>query len=60
VKSEEQMTINFTDLYASLNVMWKGMAGLFVVCIFIMLLTMLISRFLMSKGKKGPDIDKAG
>ena len=54
------MTINFTDLYASLNIMWKGMAGLFVVCIFIMLLTMLISRFIMSKGKKGPDIDKAG
>jgi Na+-transporting methylmalonyl-CoA/oxaloacetate decarboxylase gamma subunit len=53
------MTINFADLYASLNVMWKGMAGLFAVCIFIMLLIMLISRFMMKK-KKGPDVDKSG
>jgi len=54
------MTINFTDLYASLDIMWKGMAGLFVVCIFIMLLTMLISRFMMMKRKKGLDVDKSG
>ena len=54
------MTINFTDLYASLNIMWKGMAGLFVVCIFIMLLIMFISRLMMMKKKKGPDIDKSG
>ena len=46
------MTINFTDLYASLNIMWKGMAGLFVVCIFIMALVMLLSRFMKAKGKK--------
>ena len=60
MKDEENMTINVIDLYASLNVMWKGMAGLFVVCIFIMLLVMLISRFMMTKGKKGTDVDKSG
>jgi len=38
------MTVNFADLFASLEIMWKGMAGLFLVCGFVMLLTMLISR----------------
>ena len=46
------MTINFADLFASLDMMWKGMVSLFAVCIFISLLTMLLSRFLMTKGKK--------
>jgi len=32
------------DLFASLDIMWKGMVGLFAVCIFIMLLTMLITK----------------
>ena len=39
------MIINLNDVYASLEIMWKGMAGLFIVCGFIMLLTMLISKF---------------
>jgi hypothetical protein len=43
--------MNVTDLIASLDVMWKGMAGLFGVCIFIMLLVMLIYR-MTSKNKK--------
>jgi hypothetical protein len=43
------MTINYGDLYASFDMMWKGMAGLFVVCGFVMVLIMLISR-LVSKG----------
>jgi len=32
------------NLIASLDVMWKGMVGLFGVCILIMLLVMLIYR----------------
>jgi len=43
------MTINITDLLASLDMMWKGMAGLFTVCIFVMLLTMLLSKILTPK-----------
>jgi hypothetical protein len=39
------MMIDFTDLSASLDIMWKGMTGLFAVCAFIMLLVMLISKF---------------
>jgi hypothetical protein len=46
------MTINITDLFASLDMMWKGMAGLFTVCIFVMLLTMLLSKILTPKEKK--------
>ena len=46
------MAINFGDLWASLEIMWKGMAGLFAVCIFVMALVMLISRFMAAKGKK--------
>jgi len=46
------MEINLIDLYASLDIMWKGMVGLFAVCIFVMLLTMLLSRFLIPKNKK--------
>jgi len=42
--------MNVIDFMASLDVMWKGMAGLFGVCIFIMLLVMLIYR-MMSKNK---------
>ena len=46
------MTINTVDLFASLEMMWKGMVGLFAVCGFIMLLTMLVSKLTMGKGKK--------
>ena len=44
--------INYTDLYASLDIMWKGMAGLFVVCGFVMLLIMVISKIVSGGGKK--------
>jgi len=43
--------MNVPDLIASLDVMWKGMAGLFGICIFIMLLVMLIYR-MTAKNKK--------
>jgi hypothetical protein len=43
--------MNTSDLFASLEIMLKGMAGLFGVCIFIMLLVMLIYR-IMSKNKE--------
>jgi len=46
------MTININDLFASLDIMWKGMAGIFAVCIFIMLLTMLLSKITMPRKKK--------
>jgi hypothetical protein len=49
------MNINFDDLFASLNVMWKGMVGLFVICIFIMLLTMLLSKIITPKDKTDKD-----
>lgn len=44
--------INYTDLYASLDIMWKGMAGLFLVCGFVMLLIMLISKAVAKTGKR--------
>ena len=45
------MDINFSDLFASLEIMWKGMLGLFIVCGFTMLLTMFISKFITGKKK---------
>jgi hypothetical protein len=44
--------INFDDLFASLDIMWKGMVGLFAITIFILLLTMLLSKILVPKEKK--------
>jgi hypothetical protein len=44
--------IDYTDLYASLDIMWKGMAGLFVVCGFVMLLIMLITRIVTKTERK--------
>jgi Mg2+/Co2+ transporter CorB len=44
--------INYSDLAASLAIMWKGMLGLFVVCGFVMVLIMLISRVLTKTEKK--------
>ena len=40
------MTINYEGLFASLEIMWKGMAGLFLVSIFIMLLVVSIKHFM--------------
>ncbi|WP_461246997.1 hypothetical protein [Treponema sp. R6D11] len=41
--------MNVSDLIASLDVMWKGVLGLFAVCIFIMLLVMVIYRVMAKK-----------
>ena len=38
------MTINYTDLLASLDMMWKGMLGLFVVCGFLMVVIMVLKK----------------
>jgi uncharacterized membrane protein YjjP (DUF1212 family) len=43
--------INYNELAASLAMMWKGMLGLFMVCGFIMLLIMLISKILTKEKK---------
>jgi hypothetical protein len=49
-----EMMINYNDLAASLAIMGKGMLGLFMVCGFIMLLIMLISRILTkTRAKSG-------
>ena len=44
------MNINFNGFYASLDIMWKGMAGLFIVSISIMLIVMAL-KFVMRKKK---------
>ena len=46
------MNINLDNLMGSLEIMWKGMAGIFIVCGFIMLFTMLLLKILMPKKKK--------
>ena len=46
------MNINYADLYGSLEIMWKGMAGIFIVCGFIMLFTMMLLKILMPKKKE--------
>jgi hypothetical protein len=43
------MDIDFNNLFISLEIMWKGMLGLFLVCGFTMLLTMVLSKFLIKK-----------
>jgi hypothetical protein len=42
-----------TDFLISLEIMWKGMLGLFVVSAFIMLLMMGISKITKTRGEKG-------
>jgi len=44
------MNINFEGFDASLSIMWKGMAGLFIVAISIMLIVMAL-KFVMRKKK---------
>ena len=46
------MNINFDDLFASLDIMWKGMAGLFAITIFIILIVIVLSKILVTKEKK--------
>jgi hypothetical protein len=41
--------INFEGFYASLDIMWKGMAGLFIVSISIMLIVMALKFFMRRK-----------
>jgi len=42
------MNVNFDGFYASLDIMWKGMAGLFIVAVSIMLIVMAL-KFVMRK-----------
>ncbi|MCL2229899.1 MAG: hypothetical protein FWC01_02285 [Treponema sp.] len=44
--------INYVDLMASLEIMWKGMAGIFLVCGFIMLFTMFLLKIVKPKQEK--------
>ncbi|MCL2243895.1 MAG: hypothetical protein FWC03_05420 [Treponema sp.] len=46
------MNINYADLFGSLEIMWKGMAGIFIVCGFIMIFTMLLLKVLMPRKKE--------
>jgi len=46
------MNINYADLMGSLEIMWKGMAGIFIVCGFIMVLTMIFLKIFAPKEKK--------
>jgi len=41
--------INFEGFYASLDIMWKGIAGLFIVSISIMLIVMAFKFFMRKK-----------
>jgi hypothetical protein len=43
--------INYDGFIASLDIMWKGMAGLFIFAIFVMLVTMAL-KFCMRKNKR--------
>jgi len=41
--------VNFEGFYASLDIMWKGMAGLFIVAISIMFIVMALKFFMRRK-----------
>jgi len=41
--------INFEGFFDSLDIMWKGMAGLFIVAISIMLIVMALKFFMRRK-----------
>jgi hypothetical protein len=43
--------INYTDLYASLAIMGKGMLGLFVVCASVAIIVMVIAKIVRKTGK---------
>jgi hypothetical protein len=45
-------TIVWNDVFNSLDMMWKGMLGLFLVCGAVALLTIIIARCVKSKAKK--------
>lgn len=41
--------MNIHNILASLDIMWKGMAGIFTVIILIMILVMLLTKFSKDK-----------
>ncbi|MDR2575601.1 MAG: hypothetical protein LBC52_04070 [Treponema sp.] len=43
------MNINFDGFYASLDIMWKGMAGLFIVSVSIMLIVTALKSVMRKK-----------
>ena len=45
------MNVNWEGFYASLDIMWKGMAGLFIFAIFVMLITIGIKLLMRKKPK---------
>lgn len=46
------MNIDISQLFASFDIMWKGMLGLFVVCGAVMGIIMLISKLMTRKAEK--------
>jgi len=52
--------INFEGFYASLNIMWKGMAGLFIVAISIMLIVMALKFFMRGKNSAAENTIEKG
>jgi len=53
------MNINFDGFYASLDIMWKGMAGLFIVSVSIMLIVMALKFVMRKKNHAGKNfVDK--
>ena len=52
--------VNFEGFYASLNIMWKGMAGLFIVAISIMLIVMALKFFMRGKKSTGENAIEKG
>jgi hypothetical protein len=44
--------INYEGFYASLKMMWMGMAGLFIFAVFVMLTTLALKFFMRKKDDK--------
>jgi hypothetical protein len=44
--------MNYEGFLQSLQIMWKGMLGLFIFAIFVMLITMALKFFMLRKGGK--------
>jgi hypothetical protein len=52
--------VNYDGFYASLEIMWKGMLGLFLVAIFIMALTMALKFFMRKLRNEGKHCRSGG
>ena len=53
------MNINYDGFFASLDIMWKGMAGLFLVSISIMIIVMALKLVMRKKNSTGKNsVDK--